>query len=52
MAALVARGPAARYKHNFPACLDGAPMLLPTHTTALRRELDDWFDRARSQLFQ
>jgi LysR family transcriptional activator of nhaA len=36
---------AGRYRSNFPQCLDGAPMLLPTHTTALRRELDDWFDR-------
>ena len=36
---------AGRYRRNFPRCLDGAPMLLPTHTTALRRELDDWFDR-------
>lgn len=36
---------AARYKRDFPGSLDGAPMLLPTHTTALRRELDDWFER-------
>lgn len=36
---------AARYQRNFPRSLDGAPMLLPVNTTALRRELDDWFDR-------
>jgi LysR family transcriptional activator of nhaA len=36
---------ARRYQRDFPNSLDGAPMLLPTHTTALRRELDDWFDR-------
>lgn len=28
----------------FPAGLDGAPMLLPTHSTALRRALDTWLD--------
>lgn len=28
---------------NFPASLDGAPMLLPTDNTALRRSLDRWF---------
>jgi LysR family transcriptional activator of nhaA len=39
------RRSAARYQRNFPGSLDGAPMLLPVNTTALRRELDDWFDR-------
>jgi len=29
---------------RFPASLDGAPMLLPTAATALRRSLDHWFD--------
>lgn len=28
----------------FPHCLDGAPMLLPTAGTVLRRRLDDWFE--------
>lgn len=28
---------------GFPRSLDGAPFLLPTATTALRRELDAWF---------
>lgn len=27
----------------FPGCLDGAPFLLPTENTALRRSLDLWF---------
>ena len=36
---------AARYQRNFPRSLDGGPMLLPVNTNALRRELDDWFDR-------
>ncbi|MEJ2530514.1 MAG: transcriptional activator NhaR [Halioglobus sp.] len=36
---------AARYQRNFPRSLDGEPMLLPVNTNALRRELDDWFDR-------
>ena len=39
------RRSAARFQRNFPRSLDGAPMLLPVNTTALRRELDDWFDR-------
>jgi LysR family transcriptional activator of nhaA len=34
---------AASYQKNFPASLDGAPMLLPTEGTALRRSLDQWF---------
>ncbi len=35
---------AARYRPNFPYSLDGAPFLLPTPSTALRRSLDQWFD--------
>ena len=31
-------------RRRFPEILDGAPMLLPVNTTALRRRLDDWFD--------
>lgn len=34
---------AEKYKHDFPQSLDGAPMLLPTESTTLRRSLDDWF---------
>jgi LysR family transcriptional activator of nhaA len=32
-------------KRGFPRSLDGAPVLLPTHDTAIRRSLDLWFDR-------
>jgi len=35
---------ARRYRKGFPASLDGAPMLLPTPTTMLRRSLDRWFE--------
>jgi len=35
---------AARYARNFPQSLDGAPMLMPVNTSALRRSLDEWFD--------
>jgi LysR family transcriptional activator of nhaA len=36
---------ADRYVGRFPASLRGAPLLLPVPTTAVRRELDEWFDR-------
>jgi LysR family transcriptional activator of nhaA len=35
---------AARYRAGFPASLDGAPMLLPTENTSLRRSLDQWLE--------
>ncbi len=35
---------AARYNKNFPHCLDGAPVFLPTRNTSLRRSLDQFFD--------
>jgi LysR family transcriptional activator of nhaA len=35
---------ARRYSKGFPGSLSGAPMLLPTGNTALRRHLDQWFD--------
>lgn len=35
---------AARYRRDFPQSLDGAAMLLPTDNTALRRNLDFWFE--------
>jgi len=38
------RRTARRYKKNFPQSLDGAPMLLPSPHSALRRRLDEWFD--------
>ncbi len=34
----------AQIGRDFPNCLDGAPFLLPTSETALRRVLDHWFD--------
>jgi LysR family transcriptional activator of nhaA len=36
-----------RYKRGFPDSLDGAPMLLPTQNTSLRRSLEQWFDEHR-----
>ncbi len=38
---------ASKYRRNFPKSLDSAPMLLPTDHTALRRELNLWFDSKR-----
>jgi LysR family transcriptional regulator, transcriptional activator of nhaA len=35
---------AARYRSNFPADLERAPMLLPTRNNALRARLDLWFE--------
>lgn len=35
---------AARYRKNFPACLDGAPFLLPIQGSSLRRSLDKWME--------
>lgn len=32
-------------RRKFPASLTGAPMLLPTTNTALRRALDEWFEK-------
>jgi LysR family transcriptional activator of nhaA len=34
---------ARTHRRKFPKSLDGAPMLLPTENTALRRALDHWF---------
>lgn len=36
---------AAARRRGFPGSLDGAPMLLPTEGSALRRSLDAWFDQ-------
>lgn len=33
---------ATKYRRKFPQSLDGAPMLLPTETTSLRRSFDQW----------
>jgi len=35
---------AARYREDFPRCLNGAPFLLLTLNLALGRSLDQWFD--------
>lgn len=35
---------ASRYRRGFPESVDGAPWLLPTVNTTLRRTLDQWFD--------
>jgi LysR family transcriptional activator of nhaA len=35
---------AARYREGFPESLDGAPVLLPTTATEMRRMLDRWLD--------
>lgn len=35
---------AERYSQDFPLSLTGAPLLLSTQNTALRRSLDQWFD--------
>lgn len=32
-----------RYRREFPSSLDGAPFLLPTDNSVLRRQLDRWF---------
>jgi LysR family transcriptional activator of nhaA len=36
---------ADKLKRGFPKSLQGAPVLLPTDDTAIRRELDRWFER-------
>jgi LysR family transcriptional regulator, transcriptional activator of nhaA len=36
---------AERYRGNFPHSLSGAPLLLPMSNSAIRRNLDQWFDR-------
>ena len=38
------RRKAKRYQKTFPQSLNGAPMLLPRPHSALRRQLDEWFD--------
>jgi len=35
---------AAKYRRGFPRSLNGAPFLLPTDNTTLRRSLDQWFE--------
>jgi LysR family transcriptional regulator, transcriptional activator of nhaA len=38
---------AARYKRGFPRSLDGAPLLLPLESLALRRSLNQWFESCK-----
>ena len=41
------RAMARRYKTRFPHSLDGAPLLMPTASSALRRMLEQWFERQK-----
>jgi LysR family transcriptional activator of nhaA len=41
---VAAAADAAHYRRKFPQSLDGAPMFLPADNTALRRNLDFWFE--------
>lgn len=36
---------ALKYRKRFPQSLDGAPLLMPTSNSSLRRALDQWFER-------
>ena len=36
---------AKQYKKRFPLSLRDAPMLLPTHSSSIRRALEHWFDQ-------
>lgn len=36
---------ASKYRRNFPRSLHGAPFLVPGAKSALRQELEQWFDR-------
>jgi LysR family transcriptional activator of nhaA len=42
-----AKSEAASYRRKFPGSLEGAPFLLPTDNTSLRRSLDQWFAAQR-----
>ncbi len=35
---------AGKYRRRFPKSLDGAPFIIPTSNTALRRSIEHWFD--------
>jgi len=45
LAFFVQRAQARRYRGNFPACLDGSPLLFPTSSSPIRRALEDWFQQ-------
>ena len=38
---------ARQYRADFPSSLDGAPMLMPTQSSALRRSLELWFEQIK-----
>jgi LysR family transcriptional activator of nhaA len=38
---------ARKYAAKFPSSLNGAPMLMPTASSALRRMLEQWFERQK-----
>ncbi len=38
------KGLARKYRSRFPESLNNAPMLLPVTESAVRRDLDEWFD--------
>jgi LysR family transcriptional activator of nhaA len=38
---------APAYRRRFPRSLDGAPLLLPTQSTVLRRSLEQWLDQEK-----
>jgi LysR family transcriptional activator of nhaA len=40
-----AQAQARKYAARFPHSLNGAPMLMPTASSALRRMLEQWFER-------
>jgi len=40
---------AGRLRGDFPACLHGQPMLVPTDTGVLRRQLDRWLESQKVQ---
>lgn len=40
---------AARYRKDFPACLQGAPFLMPIEGSSLRQSLDQWLDASGIQ---
>lgn len=40
-----ARSEASKYSTKFPLSLNGAPMLMPTQSSALRRGLELWLER-------
>jgi len=42
-----ARSMARKYTTRFPRSLDGAPMLMPTASSALRRMLEQWFEQEK-----